>query len=109
MRLPPDYDSTYRPYDCSGKMMHIGDQVIIRCEDDKHFYLETGIIKLINEQATTVFVEMITSGGGVWWHSENLQLDRNVPNYPRVPKRSKLKNPKRNVTPKTRNYGRIIK
>lgn len=78
------------PCDVSGTIIKIGDRVRILCDENKSFFRKIGITILLRKHeyryAPTVFVQMVTSGGGVWWHGGNLRIQ---------PKLKPCKRPKR--------------
>lgn len=63
----------YPPMYGSGNgLVKIGDQVRVLCQDDPTFASKPGVVKLLNAQNGTAFIEMAT-GGGIWWHGNTIE------------------------------------
>ncbi len=68
-----------RVRDRGGEPIRIGDRVRILCDEDSKFYDKVGIVILIDEDPPienhNFFVEMIGSGGGMWWNANYVQIE----------------------------------
>lgn len=73
----------------------IGDRVKILCDEDKSFFRRLGVVILIdrheNRQHCSIFVQMVTGGGGIWWQEKYVRIQPKLKPRKRAKRSTKVK------------------